>query len=250
MGSGRSSGAGIVLCLTIVGFIVSLFFFWPLAFAILFLGLAIFCALESSSKRPSPRIPQGRRPRRYELTTRPQRPPPETPPRPYYPETYPKPESTTPSPYRIRIPVEEGETETEGVYRWEIEEEPEVSTSTPELEEEPEYSLVEVEDKLDELEAELEETRSRYMPVTREAEEAEKTVKEILPEEETLILEEKAERLKDLESEEEATKIILEELKNRWMKGKLDLDMYQRLKEKYEKKIEEIQKQKKQLPKE
>ncbi len=244
MGSGRSSGAGVVLCLTIVGFIVSLFFFWPLAFAILFLGLAIFCALESSSKRPPPRVPQGRRPRRYEPTTQPQRYPPEKPPYPYHPETYPKPESTTPSPYGIRIQVEDEETKTERPLQWEMEEEPEVSASIPEIREENQYEIIDVEDKLDELEKELEETRSRYMPVTPEAE-----IVEII-EEETPKIDEKTERLKDLESEEEATKIILEELKDRWMKGKIDLNMYQRLKEKYEKKIEEIEKQKREIPKE
>ncbi|MGQ9721742.1 MAG: hypothetical protein ACUVXA_10520 [Candidatus Jordarchaeum sp.] len=244
MGSGRSSGAGVVLCLTILGFIVSLFFFWPLAFAILFLGLAVFCALESSSKAPHPRVPQGRRPVRYEPPTQTQRRPQEYR-RPYSPESYTKRETAT-TKYGIRIPVEEDETETEGIYRWEIEEEereePEEITGISEIEEDTRYRVTEAEQQLDELKEELEETRARYKPTIIPETKVEKI-------EEEIIVDEKAELLKDLESQEEATKIILEELKQRWMSGKIDLNMYQKLKEKYEKKIREIQEQKKKITK-
>ncbi len=242
MGSGRSSGAGIVLCFTIIGFIVSLFIFWPLAFAVLFIGLAIFCALESSSKSTPPRIPEGRRPRRYEPSTRPERHPPEPPFPSYRRETYPKPESSSRSPYRIRVSDEDEETRTGRPYLWKSEEEEdEVLTSIPELREENQYEITGGEESLDELEKELEDTRAKFKPVTPKVEPVEKTVKE------PPVVDEKAERLKDLESEEEATKILLDELKTRWMSGKIDLNMYQKLKEKYQKKIEEIEKKKKEL---
>nr|MDO8080430.1 hypothetical protein [Candidatus Freyarchaeota archaeon] len=251
MGNGRSTGAGVVLCLSIMGFVVCLFIFWPLAFAILFVGLAVFCALQSGRRVLPSRLPQERRPMRYQPTTPPQRKPRREPPQ--WSRPYPSPPSEPSSRSGVRIPVED--TETEKINRWvteeeaeeELEEEPEVSTSirAPLLREEPRFRTAERETALGELEEELEATRAKYKQMTTKVEKAEKTGKETSPVEQITIPDEKAERIKDLESEEEATRVILEELKGRWMSGKIDLDMYQRLKEKYEKKIKDIQKQKK-----
>jgi len=243
MGNGMSTGAGVVLCLTILGFIVCLFIFWPLAFAILFLGLALFCALESSS-RARPRPPLQRRPRRHEPPIPPRRD--ERP--PYWSRPYPEPKSTAPSQYNVRIPIEEEETEAEEAYVWEEEEEPKPRVPEPEAEEEL-YGTAETEEDLEELEEVSEEPGPGYGVASiegeavEEGEEAERPP----PEEEVTVPDEREERLRDLESEEEATRVILEELKNRWMSGKIDIEMYQKLKDKYEKKMEEIQKQKKEL---
>ena len=243
MGNGMSTGAGVFLCLTILGFIVCLFIFWPLAFAILFLGLALFCALESSSRAPPRPLPQ-RRPRRHEPPTPPRRD--EQP--PYWSRPYPEPKSTAPSQYNVRIPIEEEETEEEEAYVWEEEEEPEPRVPEPEAEEEL-YGTAETEEDLEELEEVSEEPGPGYGGASLEGEAVEEgeEAERPPPEEEVTILDERAERLRDLESEEEATRVILEELKNRWMSGKIDIEMYQKLNDKYEKKMEEIQKQKKEL---
>ena len=247
MGNDRSSGAGVVLCLTIMGFIVCLFIFWPLAFVILFLGLAIFCALQPERRKLSSRVPQERRPIRYQPATPPQsisgQQPPERP--VYYPLSGRKYSTSS----GVRIPVEQSGAETGGIHRWpgEQEDEPEVSTliRRPILKEEPRVGTVKRDTERGELEKELEATRSKYKVVCTTVETMKKVEPETLPEKKVTIPDKKVE-LKDLDSEEEAARVILEELKGRWMSGKIDLDMYQRLKEKYEKKIEDIQKQKKQ----
>jgi hypothetical protein len=244
MGNGRSSGAGVVLCLSIMGFIVCLFIFPLLGFVILFVGLAIFCALQPERKTLASRLPQEKRPIKYQPTTPPQSRAGQEPlERPVYYELSGR--KHHPS-SRVRIPVEQSVGKTGGIYRWpgEEEEESEVSTSLsrPVLEEEPRVSTAKRDTELGELEKELEETRSKYKVLSTAIETKEKVEPET-PEKVT-IPSEKGERIKDLESEEEATRVILEELNGRWMNGKIDLDMYQRLKEKYEKKIKDIQKKK------
>ncbi|MHA1605092.1 MAG: hypothetical protein ACTSV0_05610 [Candidatus Freyarchaeota archaeon] len=235
-----STGGGVALCLTILGFIVCLFIFWPLAFAILFLGLALFCALESSSKTPS-RPPPQRRPRRHEPPIPPRRD--ERP--PYWPRPYPEPKSITPSRYNVRIPVEERENEAEEAYVWKGEEE--LEPRVPGL-----YGTAETEEDLEELEEVSEEPEPGYGIASIEGESVEEgeEAERPPPEEEVTIPDERAERLRDLESEEEATRVILEELKNRWMSGKIDIEMYHKLKDKYEKKMEEVQKQKREFSEE
>jgi uncharacterized membrane protein len=247
MSSGRSSGAGIVLGLTILGFIIFLFIFWPVAFAILFIGLAVFCALQSSHRTQRTQ-PQERKPSIYQPQTPPQIPEWETTQRPNY---YPAPRRE-PSPQSgVKIPIEESEEEAETgrVYRMPTEEEAEVSTSIPERvsREEPRVTTAKKGTELGNLEEELEATRSKYEKMgTTTVETTEKIEKKEAPTAKQITIpDEKAERIKDLESEEEATQALMEELKDRWMSGKIDLDMYERLKEKYEKKIEDIEKQKK-----
>ncbi len=260
MGDGRSTGAGLVLCLTILGFAVCLLFaLWPLAFLILFLGLVTFCALESSRKGTVSRTPQDTRPRRYEVRT---------PPTPTTEEYRPPYFREAPEKPRVRVPVKYGEDVTtyeraaekaseletgdlsrKGIYRWEDTEKTETPTLVSEAAlrgEPPYYRRAEEKSDIDELKEELESTKTKYRSISYGAEVAEKAKKEATI---TPPAPEKSQELKDLESQEEANRILLEELKKRWMSGKIDVAMYNKLKEKYEKKIAEIEKQKKKLAK-
>lgn len=150
----------------------------------------------------------------------------------------------------VRTPVEESEPKTRKTYRWQREgagEEPKVSTSIPKRlpKEKPPTSTAEKNTESGDLGEELEATRAKYEKTGTRVETMEKTEKETPPKKQITIPDKKVERLKDLESEEEATQVLLEELKGRWTDGKIDIDIYQKLKEKYEKKIEYIEKQKK-----
>jgi len=257
MGDGRSSGAGLVLCLTILGFAVCLLFaLWPLAFIILFLGLVTFCALESSRKGTVPRTPQDTRPRRYEVRT-PPTPTTEEYRRPYFRETPEKPQVKVPVKYDEEVTAYDRaierapEAETvdlsrKGVYRWGELEKAETSTlSETALRGEPPYGGAEEESDLYGLKEKLESTKAKYRSMSYGTEAAEKAKKEVkMPS-----VPEKTQEQEDLESQEEANRILLEELKKRWMSGKIDVAMYNKLKEKYEKKIAEIEKQKKKIAK-
>jgi hypothetical protein len=245
MTNGRRSGAGVALALSIMGFIFFLFIFWPIAFAILFVGLAIYCALQSAQRTEPPRAPQERSPRRYQIPPTPPQIPEWPPRRPLY---RPLPGREPSQQSGVRVPIEESEPEpeTERIFRMpKEEEEPEVSISIPERisREEPRVSAAEESAASGDLEEELEATRSKIKQMSTEVETTKET--ETPPEKQITIPDEKAERIKDLESEEEATQILMEELNGRWMSGKIDIDMYERLKEKYDMKIKDIEKQKK-----
>ncbi|WXG41640.1 MAG: hypothetical protein WED07_12900 [Candidatus Freyarchaeum deiterrae] len=252
MSTGRRSGAGVALGLSIVGFVFFLFFFWPIAFAILFVGLAIFCALQSGQRTERAQIRQERRARRRQPTIQPQRPQRE-PSEPNRYDTYNLGGRVPSRQSGVRIPVEESETESESesetetgrIFRMPTEEESEASTSISERlipREEPRVSgTAEENTELKDLEEELDATRAKYESMGTTVEATEKT--ETPPEKQVTVPDEKAERIEDLDSEEQATRVLLEELKDRWMSGKIDIDMYERLKEKYEKKIEDIEKQ-------
>lgn len=242
MRQGSSSGAGIVLCLTIMGFIVCLFIFWPLAFAILFVGIAIFCALQSEGRTAPSQPPREGRPLKYEPVTQSQRRSRrETSEQPVYYQVSGKRSSG------LRIPIEQSEDKTEEGYQWR-KEEPESSTliRKPILEEETNFSTAKQGTERSVLEEELETIRSKYNTMSTTLEKGEKAESKTPLEKQSAVTEKKVESIKELESEEEANRVILEELKERWMSGKIDLEMYQRLKEKYEKKIKDIQRQKKQ----
>jgi hypothetical protein len=163
-------------------------------------------------------------------------------------------------PYRIRFSprtgvrtsAEESEPKTGKTYRWQIEgarEEPEVSAPISKQlpKEKPRTSTAEKTTESGDFGEELEATSAKYEKKGIRVKTKEKTEKETPPKKQKTIPDKKMERLKDLESEEEATQVLLEELKGRWTSGKIDTDMYQKLKEKYEEKIEHIEKQKKKL---
>ncbi|MEM3587160.1 MAG: hypothetical protein QXO71_07575 [Candidatus Jordarchaeaceae archaeon] len=240
MRKGSSFGAVIFLCLSIVGFVVFLFIFWPLAFAILFGGIAIFCLLQPAQETQPSQPPRGEGPVRYEPKTQPQRISRKyAAERPVYYQLSGKRQVS-----RARIPIEQSENKTRD---YGLREKPETSKMgrEPMFGEETSISTVKRIAETKRQEKDLE-TSSKYGTESTTIEKREEMEPKTAPKQ-AITIQEKAESIKELESEEEANRAILEELKRRWMSGQIDLETYQRLKEKYEKKIRDIQKQKKQI---